>query len=233
MDEIIYHNEFQQNSGAWLKARLGIVTASEVKNILTPTLKLASNDKARVYLYKKAAERITGRIEEDGYQSPKMERGHIEEEQAFELYSERYEKAKKCAFITRTTSDFTIGYSPDWLVGDDGLGECKSRDAHHQIKTMVLNVRPENNRCVPDDYVIQCQTGLFVTQRNWIDFVSYSNGLPMAVIRTTPIPEYQEAIKEAVTEFEILIQRTVAEYDEVAAMTEFCTPTEYIETVEV
>ena len=50
--------------------------------------------------------------------------------------------------------------------------------------------------------MIQLQTGLLVSEREWIDFVSYSGGLPMFVTRVEPIQEYQDAIVAAATGFE-------------------------------
>ena len=73
------------------------------------------------------------------------------------------------------------------MVGDDGLIECKSRRQRFQIQTIADDE-------VPADYMIQLQTGLLVSERKWIDFISYSGGLPMFVKRVEPIPEYQEAI---------------------------------------
>ena len=40
---ITEHNDFIQGDEAWLQARCGLLTASEMKLILTPTLKTADN----------------------------------------------------------------------------------------------------------------------------------------------------------------------------------------------
>ena len=42
---IKYFPELIQGSDEWLAARIGILTASEVHKILTPTLKIADNEK--------------------------------------------------------------------------------------------------------------------------------------------------------------------------------------------
>jgi hypothetical protein len=39
---------------------------------------------------------------------------------------------------------------------------------------------------VPDEYMLQIQTGLLVTGREWLDFVSYCAGLPMFIKRVFP-----------------------------------------------
>ena len=88
-----------------------------------------------------------------------------------------------------------IGYSPDGLVGDDGLVEVKSRASKYQIETVTANEMPK-------EFMLQVQTGLFVSGREWCDFISYSNGMPMFVSRIEPIPESPEALQEAATQFE-------------------------------
>ena len=46
-----------------MQARCGLLTASEMKLIITPTLKIASNDKERAHIYELAAQRITNYVE--------------------------------------------------------------------------------------------------------------------------------------------------------------------------
>ena len=50
--------------------------------------------------------------------------------------------------------------------------------------------------------MLQIQTGLLVTRRKWLDFVSYCAGLPMFVKRVFPDARYQEAIIAAAADFE-------------------------------
>jgi hypothetical protein len=54
---------------------------------------------------------------------------------------------------------------------------------------------------MPDDYLIQVQTALLVTERSWCDFISYSAGLPMFVSRVRPDAAVQAAILDAATKF--------------------------------
>jgi len=56
---ITYHPEVDQGSEEWLAMRCGLLTASEMKLILTPTLKIANNDKTRAHVWELAAQRIT------------------------------------------------------------------------------------------------------------------------------------------------------------------------------
>lgn len=194
---IIYHPEVFQGSEEWHAARCGMLTASEMKHVLTPTLKIADNDKTRQHIYELLAQRITGYVE-PSYISDDMLRGIEDELEARALYTKHYAPVQACGFVTNESLGFKIGYSPDGLVGDDGLIECKSRRQKYQVQTIADNA-------MPDDYLLQVQTGLFVTGREWLDFVTYSGGLPMMVLRVYPIPEVQKSIISAATAFEARI----------------------------
>lgn len=212
---ITYHEELVQGSEEWLAARCGLLTASEMHLIVTPTLKAASNDKERTHLYELLAQRITGYVE-PRYISDDMLRGMDEELLAIDLYSKKYSKVHRVGFITNDEWGFTIGYSPDAIVGQDGLVECKSRRQKYQIQTIVDGV-------VPPEYMIQIQTGLMVSGREWLDFISYSGGLPMFVMRCFPIPEYYEAILNAATLFEERLAEKLETYQQAS---KDLTPTE-------
>lgn len=191
---IKHHAELVQGSDEWLAARCGLLTASEMKLIITPTLKIAANDKERAHLYELLAQRTT-RYVEPSYISNDMLRGMEDEGEACALYAKNFAAVQKIGFITNDSFGFTIGYSPDALVGTEGLLECKSRRQKFQIETIISGT-------MPDDYMIQVQTGLLVSGRKWLDFVSYSGGLPMIVIRIYPDLKIQDAIVAAATAFE-------------------------------
>lgn len=210
---IIYHNDLVQGSAEWLAARAGLITASEMHKIITPTLKIADNEKTKAHVWELLAQRISGHVEPQ-YVSDDMLRGQADEVRARDLYREHYADTQTAGFITNDEWGFTIGYSPDDLVGDEGLIECKSRRQRFQIQTIVENV--ENGIAVPD-YLMQCQTGMLVTKRKWCDLISYSGGLPLAVIRINADAAIQEAIVAAATAFENKLAEKLAIYERVAA----------------
>lgn len=207
---IRYFPDIDQGSEAWLKARSGLLTASEMKLILTPTLKIASNDKERSHLYELLAQRITGYVEPH-YFSDDMLRGQEDEILAREVYNKTYAPVREMGFITNDKWGFTIGYSPDGLVGDDGLIECKSRRQKFQVQAIVECVGA--NEIMPE-YVMQAQTGMLVSERQWVDHISYSGGLPMAVVRVWPDPVIQNAIVEAAEAFESRLAKAWATFNE-------------------
>lgn len=210
---MIRHDDLIQGTDAWLEQRLGLITASEVHLLVTPTLKAAANEKTRSHLYELLAQRIT-RFVEPQYISSDMLRGMDDELRARDRYCEEYAPVRQCGFITNDKWGFTLGYSPDGLVGEDGAIECKSRRAKFQVQTFIENVL---NKTIPADYVMQHQTGMLVADLKWIDFLSYSGGLPMAVVRVWPDDVIQNAILEACAAAEEKINQMLGQYHEALA----------------
>lgn len=202
------HDDLIQGSEEWHAARCGLLTASEVKLILTPTLKVANNEKTRAHAWELAAQRISDYVEPT-YIGEAMLRGHEDEILARALYAKRYNEVRETGFVTNDEFGFTLGCSPDGLVGDDGMIECKSRIQKYQVQTIVEEFVDGK---IPEEFVLQVQTAMLVCQRKWCDFISYSGGLPMAVIRVEANPEIQEAILAAATGFEERIAQIVKDY---------------------
>jgi YqaJ-like viral recombinase domain len=199
---IKYHRDIEQRTEAWTNLRMGKLTASDMKLILTPTLKIADNYKTRQHVYEIAAQRVTQYVE-PSYQSFDMLRGCEDEVDAQIAYNSTYAPVERCGFIENDEWGFTIGYSPDGLIGDDGLIEGKSRNQALQFQSIVECIARDK---VPEEHVIQVQTGLLVSRRKWLDYISYCGGLYMATIRVFPDLEYQRAIIEAATAFEAKVQ---------------------------
>ena len=104
----------------------------------------------------------------------------------------------------------TIGCSPDGLVGEIGGIEIKSRKPKIQVNTILSGE-------VPGENIMQIQTCLLVTGRAWWDYVSYSGGLPLVVIRCLPDIALHAQIIAACVEAEAKIKDMHAAYD--AALT--------------
>jgi hypothetical protein len=216
------HCEYDQGSQRWLEARCGLLTASEFDLIITPTLKVADNPKSRAHLWELAAQRITGYVEPQ-YISDAMLRGQEDEIRAREAYSKHYAPVETCGFVTNSKWGFTLGCSPDGLVGDDGLIECKSRGQKFQVQTICEHFE---NGATPDDFTIQVQGQMLVTERKWCDLISYSGGLPMIVMRVQPDEAVQQAIVDAAAKFEARINEVVATWMLATSSDLRLTPTE-------
>lgn len=218
---IEYRPDLVQGSQEWHDARCGLLTASEMKYIITPTLKIASNDKERSHLYELLAQRITGYVEPT-YISDAMLRGIDDENDALVAYGKNYAKVQQVGFVTNDKWGFTIGYSPDGLIGEDGQVECKSRSQKYQIQTLCDYVSVD---AIDPDFMIQVQTGLLVTERQWCDLVSYCGGLLMATVRVLPDEKIQEAIVAAAAAFEARLVEKMAKYEAVLSSKARLVPT--------
>ncbi|MBB2962899.1 YqaJ viral recombinase family protein [Methylobacterium sp. R2-1] len=202
------HRDLYQGTEEWLAARCGMLTASEMGLIITPTFKVAKNEKEKAHLYELLAQRISGYVEPH-FVSNDMLRGQEDEIEALTLYARHFAPTEAVGFITNDKWGFTLGYSPDALVGADGLVETKSRRQKYQVETFVVHVLEET---IPSDFLIQVQTGLLVSERSWCDLISYSGGLPLARIRAYPDPKIQSAIVEAAEGFETRLEEARAKY---------------------
>jgi putative phage-type endonuclease len=171
----IYHHHIEQGSDEWHALRRGVITASTISRLITSTGKPANNDTSRTQLLQLLAERITGETDA-GFYGDHMARGHLLEPLARDIYAQHRAPVQECGFVTAEFDGTVIGYSPDGLVGDDGLIEIKSPLQKHHLRSLFSDE-------VPAEYVPQVQTGLAVTGRAWCDYISYAPGLPLFVHR--------------------------------------------------
>lgn len=199
------HPQMTQRSEEWFAQRCGMVTASAIgRNLMTPTGKVANNDTSRAFVATMAAERVTGHVEQT-FTNDDMWRGIEMEPIARDLYSELHAPAVEVGFMVRDFGDGRLGYSPDGLVGDDGLIEIKAPRQKGHLTTILADA-------VPSYYMAQCQAGLLVSGREWLDFISYCAGMPMFVKRVHPDPKWQDALTEAVRTFELAVTEAVERY---------------------
>jgi len=169
-------------------------------------LEPASNDYSRSLTMRLAAERITGWTELS-YINDEVIRGIEDEPLARAKYNKHYAEVAEVGFITEDRWGFTIGYSPDGLVGDNGLIEVKSCRPKRHLAT-ILAGHP------PIETMAQLQCGLLVSGREWIDYVSFCGGMPMFVKRVYPQQVWFDVIVAAVAAFEANVTEMLRIYDE-------------------
>lgn len=157
-------------------------------------IEVANNETSRSLTKLLVAERLTG-FTEDIFTSADMERGRMDEPVARDLYSEHYAPVVEVGFMVRQEDGWTLGYSPDGLVGDDGLIEVKSRRQKNHLATVLADKVPAEN-------MAQTQAGLLVSGRAWVDYVSYCGGMPLWTKRVFPDQRWFDAIIQAVRTFE-------------------------------
>lgn len=199
------YDELEQGSDEWLEARRGIVTASTVGQLITAkTIKPAANTASRALTMTLAAERLTGWVETP-FVSDAMMRGTLDEPVARDIYSRRYQAVTECGFMVRDDWGWKFGYSPDGLVGDDGLIEIKSREPKRHLADILADEVPAEN-------MAQLQAGLLVSGREWCDYISFCGGMPLWTKRVTADRRWQAAIVETVNAFETAALDMIARY---------------------
>lgn len=160
-------HDVEQNSEEWFALRVGKATASSFGKFMANYGK-AFGDPAKRYALQLALERITGLKAEFSFQSDDMERGHVQEPVARELY-------ESAQFVTVTNGGFfdcgAYGDSPDGLVGKDGVLEIKSVTAGVHYDTL-------KRESFDPAYRWQLVGHLDCSGRDWVDFASYCSDFP-------------------------------------------------------
>lgn len=207
MSNLITYPELDQGSDEWLEARRGIVTASTVGQLITPsTVKPASNDKSRALVWELIAQRIAGFIYPT-FTNDDMARGNLAEIEARDWYSNEHAPVTEMGFMRLDAEWGSLGYSPDGLVGEGGLIEVKSPRHKGHLQTVVTDT-------MPVAYMAQIQAGLLVSGRDWCDFISWPGGMAPYVIRIFPDDQWQAAIKTVVQQYEETAATHIATYTE-------------------
>jgi hypothetical protein len=181
-------NNHKQGSDEWLQSRLGKPTASNFGKLITPTGKPSAS--ADGYINELIAQRITGELPEF-YTNSAMERGNELEPAAKALYEFTYGvevvEAGLCLH-----DEFDCGASPDGLVGDDGGLEIKCPLPHNHIAYL-------RSGDVTTKYIPQIQGCLWITGREWWDFLSYHPAMEDLIVRVYRDEAYIKKLADAVT----------------------------------
>lgn len=190
------YDELVQGSDEWIQARAGILTASVIGQLITPSkVQLSKSDTARSVMENLLAERLTGHVDEIPM-SMDMERGVLDEPFARDLYAEHTgQQVDEIGFAVREINGRKLGASPDGLIRDVGGVEIKSRRPKKHLRT-ILDDR------VPAENMAQIQTTLLVFEREWWDYISYAGGWPLYVKRVYPDQQWFDAIEQAVDAYE-------------------------------
>lgn len=187
--------DFDQGEEEWFRARMGIPTASKFATVMAK-----GEGKTRSeYMRKLAGEILTGEPQE-AFSNSHTERGNAMEDEARQHYAfVEVAEIQRVGFIRNGNK----GASPDSLVGDNGGLEIKTALPHIQID------RLERDR-LPPEHKAQVQGNLWLSEREWWDFVSYWPKLPILTVRVYRDEDYIKTMTDEIDRFN----------DELAALVE-------------
>lgn len=183
--------DMEQGSEEWFAARLGRVTCSQFSTVMALGRGGGESKTRRKYMLQLIGEKLTGNKAES-YGNGHMDRGHVMEIEARDLYqlTTGYE-VQQVGFVQ--FGDW-LGGSPDGLVNLDGAIEIKSALPHIHLETLLQDR-------VPPEHIAQCQGNLWVSDREWIDFISYWPALPVFIKRVHRDEGYIDKIRTSVKLF--------------------------------
>ena len=171
-----------QRTDEWFAERAGKITASMMHVAMLPrergvfkTGPRAGQAKPQLkaltdYAHQLAAERLTNKPRKQVKAAALAWGCEVEPAAVAAYQAETGVIVELCGFIQHPDYDF-IGASPDFKVGQDGGGEVKSPESSEvHLQTLLVGLPPE--------HIEQIQGGLWVTGRQWWDFVSYHPDFP-------------------------------------------------------
>ncbi|MET4184929.1 hypothetical protein ABIB94_007058 [Bradyrhizobium sp. JR7.2] len=179
-----------QGTPEWYAARLGIPTASEFSTVMAKGKDGGKSVTRKTYMLKLAGEILTGEPMES-YSNQHMERGKEQEAEARDMYAFMSDADPTQVGFVRNGDK---GCSPDSLIGEDGGLEIKTALPHIQVERLLKGDLPSEHRH-------QVQGSMWVTDRQWWDFVSYCPRLPLLIVRVPRDDGFIATLAGAVKEF--------------------------------
>jgi hypothetical protein len=207
----------EQGSDEWLKAKLGVITASEFSKLITPSGSKSAS--ANEYMGKLIAEHITGE-QQDNFCSDDMARGNELEPKA-RLFFEAI-KGKEAHEVGMVYKDSTkaIACSPDGLIAaypcmdtpqpppigfEDGSVqymtglEIKCPKLGNHISYVI-------NDQMPKKYIPQVQGSIWTTGADGWWFMSYHPDYKPLIIFVERDNEYIEKMEKIILSFSELLE---------------------------
>lgn len=190
-----------QGTPEWFAARLGKATGSRFADVLAGGKGLTR----KAYAVQLALEIVTGK-QADTFTSQAMQDGTEREPIARALYeAHRGYFVDEVGFCLHDTMD--CGVSPDGLIHSEGGLEIKCPKASTHAGYLAMPAEPAA-------YTAQIQGCMWVTGRDWWDFVSYHPDFPenaqLIVRRIKRDSNYIVKLEQAVKSF---LQEVSAEVD--------------------
>ncbi|MDR2609286.1 MAG: YqaJ viral recombinase family protein [Rickettsiales bacterium] len=204
------YDDIDQRTEEWHKLRAGKFTGSDF-HILFGNSETKNN-----LLLKKTAERLRKTTIEDTYINQDMERGIELEKQARLLYEiETNQIVKEVGFCEL---DEWVGCSPDGLIEEEiettntiptgGIIEIKCP------KDIVFLNQVINDKIKPE-YYTQIQFNLYVTDRQYCDYIAYNINYPLFIKKIERDEEYIQKIKDTIEDCKKKVENNIIKIMEV------------------
>ena len=198
--------DFEQGTESWLQCRAGKITASRCKDARDRLKNGNPSAKCTGYAAQVAVELIAGKPIDQVFENWQMREGHKQEPEARIAYEALTGNLVEEVGAFATDDDAFL-YSPDGMVGTDGLIEIKSLFSAERMVNIVGGGDVS-------DFIDQCNFGLWLTGRQWIDLCIWapsltSIGLELTIHRITRDESAIEALEADLMTF----ARLVAAYE--------------------
>lgn len=191
-----------QGSAQWQKARNGLITASLFEMVVARKKQGQKTSKYQSIMMKLAGERITGKTIDEGT-TLAMRRGTELEPGARQLYGTLTNTKPECiGFVL--AEDRMKGFSPDAFIGTNGVLEIKTKKPEILIPHFY-------QKSFPEEHKAQCQGGLWIAQREWVDLMLYWPDMPPLIKRAYRDEVYIRKLESEISRFneelEMMVQQ--------------------------
>lgn len=163
-------SQLEQGSELWLEARCGLVTASRAADVIAMTKKGEEKAERKQYRTEILCEILTG-VPYPRFISREMQFGIDQEPFARAAYEIQRDLLVETVGFIPHPDVARFGASPDFLVGEDGLGQIKCPNTSTHLGWMLAGQ-------VPVEHMPQMLAEMSCTGRAWCDFVSFDPRLP-------------------------------------------------------
>ena len=192
--------ECQQGTEEWFQARLGVPSASNFFKLVTINGKPSSQ--ADGYINALVAEKLTGQST-FVQTTDAMQRGIDLEPFARDKYQDiTLNPVTQVGFCLH--DEIAAGASPDGLVNNDGGLEIKCPMPHNHVEYL-------SGGKLPSKYFQQVQGCLWITGRDWWDFMSYHPQMKPLIVRVERdedfIESLEENVRQAVERIDFLVNK--------------------------
>jgi putative phage-type endonuclease len=204
--------DVEQGSSDWHQHRCGSLGASQVHEVLAKTKSGYSAARGNA-IARIVSEKLTGVVQET-YKNAAMQWGNDTEPQARSAYSFFTGNPVSVVGMFKHPTMAGTHASPDGLVNDDGLIEIKCPNTLTHIETL-------DSEKIDPKYITQMQWQMFLTGRDWCDFVSFDPRMPddlqLFIKRVRRDPQHISELCDEVSKFLGEVDEMMVRIDKIRA----------------